>query len=270
MELAISTLFNYNIPFGEMLSILSKYGFRFISLGPDRNHSGYYTKNGLKRLKDSLKENNLKVISIHSPLDKTLDLCSTSDGTRLLALEAVITAIDSASELGKANVVIHPANNPSDEKVNEQWNKLKYELLEISRYASNKKINLCVENTLVDDGLELFIRIMDSPMYSNIGWCLDSSHLTISGDMISFIEKYGHRIVDVHLSDTNAKDDHHLLPFQGKIDWEKLFHLIKKKKSIEFIHLEVMMSKSGFENPVEFVKEAYDRGNKLIELWKKA
>ena len=53
-----------------------------------------------------------------------------------------------------------------------------------------------------------------------IGLCLDIGHWHIvAGDDLSILERHGDRLIATHIHDNFGVTDDHLLPFNGRIDW---------------------------------------------------
>lgn len=53
-----------------------------------------------------------------------------------------------------------------------------------------------------------------------IGFCLDTNHANLTGDLPTIVRSLGSRLWNVHLSDNDGLRQQHWLPFQGIIDWQ--------------------------------------------------
>ena len=52
------------------------------------------------------------------------------------------------------------------------------------------------------------------------GICFDTGHAQIESDAVESVKLLGSRVVCTHLHDNNGKEDLHLPPFKGMINWE--------------------------------------------------
>ena len=57
--------------------------------------------------------------------------------------------------------------------------------------------------------------------------CFDVNHL-LQGTHADFLEKLGNKIVTLHISDYDFKDEKHWLPGEGDIDWQSLYQGLVK------------------------------------------
>lgn len=64
-SVSVSSCFDYNIPLEEQMRYVSRAGFTHISLGSDLNHSKFLEPNSTDLIKKFLRENNLKIDTIH-------------------------------------------------------------------------------------------------------------------------------------------------------------------------------------------------------------
>jgi sugar phosphate isomerase/epimerase len=63
--------------------------------------------------------------------------------------------------------------------------------------------------SLIDDDLEL----------PDVGICLDYGHAFLMGDLADTIEAASGHLVTTHIHDNQGRQDSHLVPFEGRIDW---------------------------------------------------
>ena len=54
---------------------------------------------------------------------------------------------------------------------------------------------------------------------SSIGICLDFGHAHLMGDVADTIELTAEHLITTHVHDNRAREDDHLVPYQGTIDW---------------------------------------------------
>jgi len=119
----------------------------------------------------------------------------------------------------------------------------------------------------------LFDKIKDE----RLGLCYDCGHHNLADPNTDWLGKYGDRCFAIHLHD-NLMDlpkigirghDLHMLPFDGKIDFEKVIRGIAKSKYRDIIMIESSRLESSFYqniSPTEFLREAKSRGEKLAKM----
>ncbi len=116
--------------------------------------------------------------------------------------------------------------------VKEEVIQLKIDLLRrIIQKAARLEITICLEN-LSETAFHMAIPFHDLPM---LYLTLDLGHAQLLTDVntsYGFIEKYPGRIRHIHLHDNRGgdsyRDDHHLVPGEGIIDFESIFKKLKE------------------------------------------
>ena len=65
------------------------------------------------------------------------------------------------------------------------------------------------------------IGAIESPV---VGTCLDTGHAFLSGDIYRVLYKLSGHLQFLHVNDNLGRDDDHLPPGKGKMDWKQLLH----------------------------------------------
>lgn len=89
----------------------------------------------------------------------------------------------------------------------------------IAECAEKYDFCLALENSVTSEHLVTVLDAVDSP---HIGFCFDSGHWSCFTPEFDFIERYGHRMVTMHLDDNDGMEDIHLLPYDGVADWARI------------------------------------------------
>jgi len=79
------------------------------------------------------------------------------------------------------------------------------------------------------------------------------------------METLRERIIYFHIQDTHKGSDEHLIPFEGKINWEKFMHKLKEIGYQGVFIMELKERESGLE---DLLKKAKDAFAKLIRMGK--
>jgi len=145
--------------------------------------------------------------------------------------------------------------------------------------TKNCNVKIALENLNPGDNkyMEILLDSIDDP---RLGFCYDSGHNYLYTPDVDFMKKYGDRVIAIHLQDNlmDATDieesnrDLHLLPFDGKIDFNKVMRNVARSSYNGPVILESKYRREKEETlygsvpPNEFMKEAYKRGQRLAKM----
>lgn len=121
-------------------------------------------------------------------------------------------------------------------------------------------INIAFENlTKVDSHIETIKPLLDK--FSNAKICYDVGHSNIT----SFdAEKYIDKISVFHLHDNYGIKDEHNMPFDGNVNWDNVFNLIKMCNN-PLIVLELHRPGISAEQEQEYLKQCYKVSLKVLQ-----
>lgn len=187
----------------------------------------------LKEYADSL---GISCSQAHAPLDfRHYDCISPDD----MKYRRNLRAIEFASVLGAKSIIVHPLGSVLKSDLDYFEYNTKY-LKSYIPYCEKFKIHISVENLNTSkDGKAFGIPGLTTPdeissWVKSLGseWfniCLDTGHSAITGiepeDMIRTIG--GEMIKAVHIHDNDRLGDLHLLPFEGKLNWDNITGALK-------------------------------------------
>ncbi len=266
MELAIGTTFNYGIPFDAMLPMIKNAGFNVISVGARREHSRYHTISGRKAIGELSAKHRITVDSIHAPLRLDGDISSPVERLRLRGIEAVENALDACRDLGVGILILHLNKELNQEELEPRVESVRRSMRHISDYAEERGVHLAIENVPEDPRDRILEETLSTFPEKHIGVCYDSSHAQLTGSPFGILQRYGDRVTALHISDNWGVSDDHLLPFEGSIDWSEFGKIFQALKYEGTFLLEVEMRESLFKDPTTFLREARERGERLIEF----
>jgi len=266
MRLAIGTTFNYDIPFEAMLPLVKNSGFDTISVGGRRDHSGYHTESGRKTIEKLTTKHKITIDSIHAPLRLDGDISSSDERLRLSGIEAVDNGLDACYDLGVSILILHLNKEFSEEELEHRIESVLRSLPDISDYARERGIRLAIENIPEDPSNAILQQTLETFPQDHVGVCYDSSHANLTQAPLEILDRYGRRVIALHISDNKGKLDDHALPFEGNIDWCRFGETFRALDYPGALLLEVEMRESAFKHPTAFLEEARRRGERLIEL----
>lgn len=152
---------------------------------------------------------------------------ATPEG-RAMWLEAMKKAIYGTHVLGCPRFVVHPLMPYFDrgDHPEEVWALNEEFFATLADYAKEYGVTVCVENLPFPEypltTVEQVCEIVDKLKRDNLKVCLDTGHAAIFfgsrvGDAVRDI---GNRLEAVHIHDNMGREDEHLIPGDGIVDWE--------------------------------------------------
>ena len=152
----------------------------------------------------------------------------------------------------------------------------------ILNVAEKHNINIALENT-DKFNMKHFYYLFKKIKSNNLKFCYDVGHHYLYYPKINLLKKFGRKLVALHLHDNFADwqkgydftKDLHLLPFDGKINFDKVCKNIAKTNYDGTIMLELhktsLANLNGYKNlnNLQFLQKAKTRAKKLEGLIKK-
>jgi sugar phosphate isomerase/epimerase len=94
------------------------------------------------------------------------------------------------------------------------------------------------------------------------GICLDLGHAHLLGDVIDAVETVSGFVTTTHVHDNRGRQDEHLLPFEGTIDWDGTLLALQK---IGFDGV-LMFEPAGAADPAPVLRKAASARKRLQAL----
>ncbi len=63
---------------------------------------------------------------------------------------------------------------------------------------------------------------------ADVGICFDFGHARLMGNLVDAIETTSGFVITTHVHDNRGRDDDHLVPFEGTIDWAEALTALQK------------------------------------------
>ena len=138
-------------------------------------------------------------------------------------VEYLKTYIDKASKIGIDKFIIHASGEPIDECERAvRMETAKKSLATLAEYAKERGALIAVENLprtcLGRNSSDIKELLLAHPSLVS---CFDTNHL-LAQDFCEYIDEIGDKIITLHVSDYDFVDERHWLPYEGKIDWQKM------------------------------------------------
>jgi sugar phosphate isomerase/epimerase len=203
---------------------------------------------------------------MHGPFSGINELWTREEPPKIF--NDFMQAIDSASEAGVKTVVTHVSSSFTPPEIN---------ALGLSRFdkwverALQKGVTLAFEN---QRRLGNFAYIMDRyEKAENVKYCYDCGHEHCFTLTVPFVPIYKSRLICTHLHDNFGRNDSlsnggdlHLLPFDGNIDYDTIVKSFVEANYQGSFTLEVFSDSYPNLSLDDFLKEAYNRAEKLLKI----
>ena len=146
-----------------------------------------------------------------------------------VSVEYIKGYIDKGTKIGIDKYIIHPSGEPIDECDRaKRMETAKQSFYTLAEYAKEKGAVICVENLprtcLGRDSADILELLSAHPC---LRACFDTNHL-LSEKPEEFIRAVGDKIVTLHVSDYDFKNERHWLPGEGLLDWNLILDELKK------------------------------------------
>jgi sugar phosphate isomerase/epimerase len=240
MRFGISThLFHDQRLSREHLEQIAAHGFEAVEVFATRTHFDYHDPAAIGRLGEWLNDTGLALHGIHAPIVQSMssgdqwgEPISNAVGDsarRQAAVREADTALNIARAIPADVFVVHLGTPTVQGGENSRAAAFR-SIEEICRAAEPIGIRVALEvipNPLSDAAslVTVLERDLDSP---RAGICLDFGHAFLMGDVADTIETVAEHLITTHVHDNKGKQDEHLVPFAGRINWDMALMTMQK------------------------------------------
>jgi sugar phosphate isomerase/epimerase len=240
MRFGISThLFHDQRLSREHLEQIAAHGFEAVEVFATRTHFDYHDAAAIARLGGWLKETGLALHGIHAPIVQSMnggdqwgEAISNAVGDsarRQAAVREAHAALTIAREIPAEVFVLH-LGTPTVQGGENNRSAAVRSVEEICRAAEPLGIRVALEvipNPLSDAASLVSILERDLE-FPRLGICLDFGHAFLMGDVADAIETVAEHLFTTHVHDNRGKQDEHLVPFAGRINWDLALMTMQK------------------------------------------
>ena len=134
----------------------------------------------------------------------------------------------------------------------------------VVRYAEDAGVKIAFENI---DHPQCLLQTMAHFTDAHVGFCYDAGHEACRGYGYEFLPLVGDRLICTHIHDNDMIDDLHLIPFDGKIDWQRVMQQLKECHYQGPLTLELRYGKfyEGVSE-TEFLHKSFDAVKRLRDM----
>lgn len=222
-------------------------GLSTCGMMPDKELFNNYAKAGIKEMEISFgkdfdppidwknipvwaKDAGVGLWSYHLPFlpFSEINIASLDSDLREKSINICMELIKKASDIGIKIAVIHPSGEPNAVEEREEMLKVGAEALAtLQENASKYGVTVAVEDLPRSclgnhsSDIKKLISLND-----NLRVCFDTNHLLIQKNS-DFIKDVGSKIITLHVSDYDFRNEQHWLPYEGKVDWVELVTMLE-------------------------------------------
>ena len=174
------------------------------------------------------KKYGVELYSFHLPFMPFNDIDISRPDIAEKSVEYLKGYIDNGTKIGIDKFVIHPSGEPiaeSDRALRMEISKKSLSIL--ADYAKERGAVICVENlprTCLGRDSKDMLELLSAN--DKLVACFDTNHL-LGEDPLEFIKAVGDKIVTLHVSDYDFKNERHWLPGEGLLNWKEILEAIK-------------------------------------------
>jgi sugar phosphate isomerase/epimerase len=216
-------------------------GFEAIELFATRSHFDYHDQGTIDRLKHWLEETGLTLNSVHAPITErfgsgdqwapTYSNAATDRSVREAAVRETDAALRVADSIPFDVLVVHLGTPASRARAGDNHRGSAVRSFEeISDLAVRRGVRVAVE--VIPNGLSdaaSLAALLDQDLDArHAGICLDFGHAHLMEDVVDAIEAASEHIIATHVHDNRGRDDAHLVPGLGTIDWSAALMTMRK------------------------------------------
>lgn len=174
--------------------------------------------------------------------------------------ETLFSCIDNCALHDVPILVVHIATD--DNKPNFQDIGLK-RLEQVVEHALQKNIKIAFEN--INNAKYLF-DTLNHFLGDNVGFCYDCGHESCHTPEVKYLPLLSNRLICTHIHDNHGKDDEHLIPFDGCIDFKNICTELSKCTQRVNITLELTYTvyQSRYSKE-EFLAKSFSAAKKLLD-----
>jgi sugar phosphate isomerase/epimerase len=225
----------------DHLALVAGHGFEAIELFATRSHFDYHDPEAIAHLREWLAETGLTMGSVHAPITTTFGQgdvwapeFSTASGdkaARQAAVHEAEAALRLAHVIPYGVLVLHLGTPDGRAGVDDNQRAAALRSLgEIGEAAAAVDVQVAVEvipNKLSDAAS--LARLIDQEVEADhVGVCLDFGHAHLRGDVADAIETVAEHLIAIHVHDNHGREDEHLVPGRGTIDWPSALITMQK------------------------------------------
>jgi sugar phosphate isomerase/epimerase len=171
--------------------------------------------------------------TVHAPMADT-NIAASDRNLRRFIIKRLEKSMQYAHQLDCLSWIFHPGFHSGISSFYPGWDwQINLESVKtLSALGRKYNVKIAIEN--IPEIFPALLRSVDdfSRFYEelgiDIGLALDVGHANVNGQTKEFMNKFGDRIVHMHVSDNDGKQDSHLGIGKGTVDWQDFAKSVRR------------------------------------------
>lgn len=224
----------------EHLAQIASYGFDAIELFATRTHFDYHETAAIDTLAQWLMETGLRLNSIHAPIaagmtngqwGEAYSIATSDAARRQTAVREAEAALQIAQRIPFDAMVLHLGtptvkSQPGDNNRASAFKSVD----EICSLAEPLGVRIALE--VIPNDLSTassLVALIERDLEAkSVGICMDFGHAHLMGDVADAVETAAEHLVATHVHDNRRREDEHLVPYAGTINWDMALMTMQK------------------------------------------
>jgi sugar phosphate isomerase/epimerase len=269
MNHAISThLFVNHRLTSALLGRIQQSGIPAVEIFCARQHLDYRDKAQVTELGHWFRDSDLKLHSLHSPMytdeiwgrsgpHAVITIADPVKSRRMESVDEIKRAIEIA-ELIPFRYLIQHIGVGGEEFDMRKFDAAFTALEELRVFAQQLGVEILLENIPNDLSSAARLRTFQELTHIGLNYVFDTGHAHMNEGVAEAFEIMKERIRSTHIHDNDGKDDHHVFPFAGGIDWKQTMELLRSRPGQYPLLLE-LKERPDVPHPLETVREIFER-----------
>ena len=208
--------------------------------------------------------NNISYEFVHGPFGHINDIwldCAAGDEMQ----NEISDCIDACGKTNVPIVVLHLSSGVTPPTITDIGRKRFEKLVNT---ASKNNVKIAFENQRLLGNLCWALEYFNT---ETVGFCWDCGHENCFTPGLQFMPLFGDRLICTHIHDNTCtfNEDAHMLPFDGRIDFQKVARQIQRSGFDGVLMLEAIADASGHYTdmpPQKYLQQAADAAKRLVKM----
>jgi len=224
----------------EHLAQIASYGFEAVELFATRTHFDYHESGAIDSLAQWLSGTGLRLNSIHAPIvasmangewGESYSNAASDSARRQAAVREAAAALQIVKRIPFDVLVVHlgtpTAKSQPGDNNRAAASKSAEEICSLAEPLGVRVALEVIPNDL--STAASLVNMIERDLESKtVGICMDFGHAHIMGDVADAVETAAEHLIATHVHDNRRRDDEHLVPYAGTIDWDMALMTMQK------------------------------------------
>lgn len=216
-------------------------------------------KNELIAFRNQLEERGISIWSIHSPFGKGVEISELDERLRYKSVAMQKQLLETAVLVGAKVIVLHPSNFVNENEAVLVKAQLLKSLSELVPLAEKMGITYGLENLLPGCILTApneLVAVIEQFNSDALKITFDTGHALCCGNFEESFKTFKPHIAHFHIHDNDAKNDLHLQPGKGDLNWDLFSEIFS---SMDFRNPVILECETWGKNTYKEMLEAFHK-----------